>query len=170
MVKNSLVLLFNIVQVTISAHSCLSCEIDRNIQIQSNIIKYCLIILSSIDRNCPMRTFSHYSYKSAIWSLIQMQQLVYSISKSSLSTNFCWVILVVAVGSVFKWHCYIQQLLSFTAYLSLAICYLLSITCYMLYFTCFLRVSISNLPLLAKTCFLSLVVVHLVILYTLCTH
>ena len=43
--------LFNITQVTISAYSYQSCDIERNIQILSKIVKY-VPILSSIDQYC----------------------------------------------------------------------------------------------------------------------
>ena len=74
--------LFNIVQVTIAAHSCQSCIILRNIQILPNIVKYCLIllgidsyciVLTNIVQWCPVCTFSHYSYTSTISSLIWMK-------------------------------------------------------------------------------------------------
>ena len=48
--------LFNITQVTISAYSYQSCDIERNIQILSKIVKY-VLILSSIDEYCPVAPY-----------------------------------------------------------------------------------------------------------------
>ena len=45
------IILFNITEVTISAYSYQSCDIERNIQILSKIVKY-VPILSSIDQYC----------------------------------------------------------------------------------------------------------------------
>ena len=58
------------------------------------------------------------------------------------------------------------QFILYSFYHMIAICYLLSVTCFLLlaiYVTCSMILFIWNLQLLAKTCFLSLVVVRLVI-------
>ena len=62
----------------------------------------------------------------------------------------------------------ICHLLFVTCYLLLAICYLLSVNCYLLVAICYM-VYIWNLLLLAQTCFLSLVIVRLIIFWWLHT-
>ena len=47
------IILFNITEVTISAYSYQSCDIERNIHILSKIVKY-VPILSCIDQYCPV--------------------------------------------------------------------------------------------------------------------
>ena len=101
--------------------------------IQSNIVKYCLLLSGNLCKHFPI---------IAITQSFEQNLCIQRVNKYQFQLVVC------TIGTATFSSCYL--LLTFTCNLSLAICY-------QLYVTCFLRLSF------AKTCFLSLVVVRLVI-------